>query len=64
MPLERRARTQGSVDVLVSIGGAGAGMASGVVMDAGSFGTLGVLCAVLAAALTGALMLQPGAGRG
>lgn len=64
VPLERRARTQGAVDVLVSIGGAGAGMTSGVVMDAWSFGTLGVLCAVLAVALTGALMLQPGAGRG
>lgn len=58
VPLERRAQVQGSVDVLVAIGGAGAGMASGLVMSTWSFGTLGVLCAVLAIALTVLLTLR------
>src|SRR5699024_3860450 len=58
VPLERRAQVQGSVDVLVAIGGAGAGMASGLVMSTWSFGTLGVLCAVLAIALMVLLTLR------
>lgn len=35
-----RARTQGSIDVLIALSGAGAGVASGVVMAGGGFATL------------------------
>ncbi len=51
LPLEFRARTQGSIDVFVAIGGASAGALSGVVVAAWSYGTLGVLAGVLAALL-------------
>lgn len=67
LPLARRARTQGSVDVLVSLGGAVAGAASGVVVTTWSFGTLCVLGAVVAALLLPALALHRSAsnsGRG
>lgn len=57
LPLARRARTQGSVDVLVSLGGAVAGAVSGVVVTTWSFGTLCVLGAVVAALLLPALAL-------
>ena len=60
LPLERRARTQGSVDVLVSLGGALAGVVSGVVVAAWSFGTLCVLGAVIAALLLPLLALRRG----
>lgn len=51
LPIEFRARTQGSIDVFVAIGGASAGALSGVVVAAWSYGTLGVLTGVLAALL-------------
>ncbi len=51
LPLEFRARTQGSIDVFVAIGGASAGALSGVVVAAWSYGTLGVLTGILAALL-------------
>lgn len=57
LPLERRARTQGSVDVLVSLGGAGAGVLSGVVVSAWSYGTLCVLGGVVAIILVALLAL-------
>jgi MFS family permease len=39
-PVETRARTQGTVDVLIAISGAGGGALSGVVVDASSFAVL------------------------
>ncbi len=39
-PVETRARTQGSVDVLIAISGAGGGALSGMVVDASSFAVL------------------------
>ena len=63
LPLDRRARTQGSVDVLVSLGGALAGVVSGVVVAAWSFGTLCVLGAIVATLLLPLLALRGGGGR-
>ncbi len=57
LPLDRRARTQGSVDVLVSLAGAGAGVLSGVVVSTWSYGTLCVLGGVVAVLLVAALAL-------
>jgi len=57
LPIERRARTQGSVDVLVSLAGAGAGVLSGVVVSAWSFGTLCALGGVVAVLLVATLAL-------
>ena len=42
-----RARTQGTVDVLIALGGAGGGAMSGVVMSATSYSTLSLLGGVL-----------------
>jgi len=50
-PLESRARTQGSVDVLVALAGAGGGAVSGFVVDVAGFGTLTVGFGVLALVL-------------
>ena len=58
LPIARRARTQGSVDVLVALGGAAAGVVSGVVVAAWSFGTLCVLGGVVAALLLPLLTLR------
>lgn len=44
---ETRARTQGSVDVLIALGGAGGGAASGVVMAGTSYATLSLAGGVL-----------------
>jgi len=43
-----RARTQGSIDVLIALGGAGGGAASGVVTAAAGYGTLSLAGGVLA----------------
>lgn len=50
-PLETRARTQGSVDVLIALAGAGGGAASGLVVHASSFSTLALGGGLLALAL-------------
>ncbi len=50
-PLATRAKTQGIVDVAIAIAGATGGMASGVVVAAGSYPLLALTGAVLALAL-------------
>lgn len=50
-PLETRARTQGSVDVLIALAGAGGGALSGLVVDVSSFATLSLAGGLLALAL-------------
>lgn len=50
-PLSTRARTQGSVDVLIALAGAGGGAASGFVVHASSFSVLALGGGLLALAL-------------
>lgn len=50
-PLETRARTQGAVDVLIALAGAGGGVLSGVIVGATSFDTLAIGGGLLALAL-------------
>ncbi len=50
-PLATRARTQGAVDVLIALAGAGGGALSGLVVDATSFSTLALGGGLLALAL-------------
>ena len=50
-PLAHRASTQGSVDVVVSLSGAGAGVMSGVMVATTSYATLSIVGGVLALAL-------------
>ncbi|MER7276584.1 MFS transporter [Dactylosporangium sp. NPDC000244] len=50
-PVERRARVQGNVDLCIALAGAGGGMASGLVMTATSYATLGITGGVLALAV-------------
>jgi MFS family permease len=47
-PVETRARTQGSVDVLIALSGAGGGALSGMVVDASSFAVLSLAGGFLA----------------
>jgi hypothetical protein len=47
-PVSTRARTQGSVDVLIAISGAGGGALSGMVVDATSFAVLSLAGGLLA----------------
>ncbi len=47
-PLATRARTQGSVDVLIALAGAGGGAASGLVVGASSYATLSLAGGFLA----------------
>ena len=47
-PLETRARTQGVVDLGIALAGAGAGLSSGLIIAASSFGTLTIAGALLA----------------
>jgi MFS family permease len=47
-PLERRARVQGNVDVLVAVAGAGGGVMSGLVVTATSYAVLALAGGVLA----------------
>jgi MFS family permease len=51
VPLATRARTQGSVDVAVSLAGASGGMTSGFVVAAGSYAALSIGAGLLALAL-------------
>lgn len=51
-----RARTQGSLDVLIALGGAGGGAMSGVVMAATSYATLALLGGVLSLLLLPVLL--------
>ncbi|MDP9819410.1 MFS transporter [Spirilliplanes yamanashiensis] len=55
---ETRARTQGSVDVLIAIAGAGGGAASGLIADAAGFATLALGGGMLALLLIPALAWQ------
>jgi MFS family permease len=47
-PLETRARTQGVVDLGIALAGAGAGLSSGLIFAASSFGTLTIAGGLLA----------------
>ena len=47
-PLETRARTQGVVDLGIALAGAGAGLSSGLIIAASSFGTLTIAAGLLA----------------
>jgi MFS family permease len=47
-PLATRARTQGTVDVLIALAGAGGGAASGLVVGASSYATLSLAGGFLA----------------
>ncbi len=58
---ENRARTQGSIDVLIALAGAGGGAASGVVMSATSFAGLSLASSFLALLLVPALLRTRGA---
>jgi MFS family permease len=59
-----RARTQGTIDVLVALAGAGGGALSGVVMAAGGYDTLALGGGILALLLLPALLWARRAGRG
>lgn len=54
-PLATRARTQGLVDVAIAVAGAGGGLASGMVVAAGSYALLSVIGGVLAMAVLPAI---------
>jgi len=64
---ENRPRTQGTIDVLIALAGAGGGAASGVVMAATSYGALslsgGVLALLLVPVLLWARGVRPAPGR-
>jgi hypothetical protein len=51
VPPATRARTQGSVDVLIAVSGAGGGLASGLVVAAAGYGTLAIGGGILALAI-------------
>ncbi|GAB2506235.1 MFS transporter [Nocardiopsis aegyptia] len=55
VPLATRARTQGSVDVAIAVAGAGGGLASGLVVAAGSYALLSLAGGVLALAVLPAI---------
>ena len=50
-----RARTQGSIDVLVALAGTGAGLASGIVVDVSSYSALSFAGGLLALAIVPAI---------
>ncbi|HWU22591.1 MAG TPA: MFS transporter [Nocardioides sp.] len=56
-----RPRTQGTIDVLVALAGAGGGLLSGVVVAVSSYATLSLACGLLALVLVPALALSRGA---
>ncbi len=58
VPLERRARTQGTVDLGVAVAGAAGGIGSGVVVAATSFAALGLAGGLVALALVPSLLLS------
>jgi MFS family permease len=51
VPLATRAKTQGAVDVLIALSGAGGGLASGLVVAAAGYATLAISGGVLALAI-------------
>ncbi|WP_236567693.1 MULTISPECIES: MFS transporter [unclassified Nocardiopsis] len=57
-PLANRARTQGLVDVAIAVAGAGGGLASGLVVAAGSYALLSAAGGVLALAVPPAVALS------
>ncbi|MCL8024872.1 MFS transporter [Nocardioides bruguierae] len=59
-----RGRTQGSIDVLVALSGAGGGLASGVVMGAAGYAVLALAAGLLSLALVPVLWLAGGRARG
>lgn len=59
-----RARTQGSIDVLIALSGAGAGVASGVVMAGGGFATLALAGGALSLLLVPVLLWSRRRGSG
>jgi MFS family permease len=63
VPLERRARTQGNVDLGVALAGATGGIGSGLVVATGSFAVLGLSGGLVAVALVPALLLTGDASR-
>ena len=58
-----RARTQGTIDVLVALAGAGGGALSGVVVAAASYATLALGCAALTLAIIPVAVLARSPGR-
>ena len=58
VPLARRARTQGIVDLAVALSGATGGMASGVMVASTSYGALSLTGGLLALALLPALVTE------
>jgi MFS family permease len=62
-PVETRARTQGSVDVLIAISGAGGGALSGMVVDASSFAVLSLAGGCLSLLLIPVVAWHRNAGR-
>ena len=63
VPLQTRARTQGSVDVGVALAGATGGIGSGLVVAATSFAALGLAGGLVALALVPSLLVAGRAGR-
>ena len=57
VPLERRARTQGSVDLAVALAGATGGIGSGLVVAASSFAVLGLAGGLVALAVVPTLVV-------
>jgi MFS family permease len=55
-PVDSRAGTQGAVDVLIALSGAGAGVASGVIVGASSYAVLSLSGGLLAVLLVPALL--------
>jgi MFS family permease len=58
VPLERRARTQGTVDLGVALAGATGGIGSGLVVAAAGFSTLGIAGALLALAIVPSIAVR------
>ncbi|GAA1080474.1 MFS transporter [Nocardiopsis metallicus] len=56
VPLATRAKTQGTVDVAIAVAGAGGGLASGLVVAAGSYAVLSLTGGVLALAVLPAIV--------
>jgi MFS family permease len=58
VPLQRRARTQGTVDLCVALAGATGGIGSGLVVAASSFAALGLAGGLVALALVPTLLVS------
>lgn len=58
VPLERRARTQGAVDVTISLAGAAGGLGSGVIVAASSFAALSVVGGLVGLAILPLLLAR------